>query len=415
MLNEGSAHERAVVFESGLRERSMRHDVQIGQDRTAERGRGAAPRVCVIADRDELRSLERAYHELFASSHRAHIGSSFPYVIADTASSRVAAGWRLFAAFDGETLVGCLYGRRTTRTVFGVSLPMFEIGTEFASDPLLRDRSNDHVLPSLIEALQQDQRDCVFFRFSRLSPESFGVVERSLRGTTLPFEWKWSGYGFRVDTSVSKAQLRAGLGKRRRQDIERRQRRLAEAYAVEYECCRDEDADASLAHLEEFVALEDSGWKGRSQTSIRRKRGLESYVRDLVCSATRAGLTRWCTLRLDGRAVAMTMCHQSHDTMWFPKVAYDESLASYSPGVLLTHHLQLQCCDSAEINELNFMSGAPWTQIWNPTRVEYRWVTFFNDSAKARLLYAALRWRNLAQRTLHNNAPTATDRDKPIL
>ena len=78
--------------------------------------RAVAPCVRVIADRDELMSLEPAYHALFASSHRAHIGTSFPYVIADAGSSRASAGWRLFAAFEGESLVGCLYGRRTKRT-----------------------------------------------------------------------------------------------------------------------------------------------------------------------------------------------------------------------------------------------------------------------------------------------------------
>lgn len=369
----------------------------------------------VFTDPAELLAVEHAYQALFDASDNPHIDSSFPYLMADAAVRRKDQEWRCFAAFRGDTMVGCLFGYRTQRKILGLTLPVFGIGTGNVGDLLLETSGDQNTLRLLIEAMLEDQADCTLFTFKRLTPSAFHVVHDTLTHSQKRFVWRWAGYGFKVDTSSSEAEFMSNLSRNRRQSIKRMQRRLFETYPAEYIIEQKPGVETNMERLEEFMRLEDSGWKGKKGSSILRRQGYEPYFREVVRHAGRAGLMVWYSLCVDDQIIARQFCLRSHNTLWIPKTAYDEQFSRYGPGILMNHFSLLDCVKQSSINEMNNISGTPWFVDWNPSRIEYRTVHLFGDTVKSRLVHALLKSRDFAQHRLMPGDPDSVARNRPYL
>ncbi len=83
---------------------------------------------------------------------------------------------------------------------------------------------------------------------------------------------------------------------------------------------------------ERFLDLEARGWKGAKGTALLQDSGLAAFARTMTRLMARQGKCRVDSLELDGRAVAMAIVLRSGDRAYFWKTAYDETLASRSPG-----------------------------------------------------------------------------------
>jgi Acetyltransferase (GNAT) domain len=363
----------------------------------------------------ELRALEQDYHSLYASSSAPHIGPAFPYVIADAVAGSSREPWRLYALFQDGALAGCLYGRRKCRKVMCVRMSVFEIGTHYVADPLLRETDREAILWRLIEAMQDDQQDCSMFVFQRLTPENHQILAQCVSRMRLPFKQAWSGYGYKIDTSMSQDEFLAGLDGKRRQELRRRQERLDRDHGCEYIREQDLGSRGDMERFETFMNLEDSGWKGLKRTSIRRRPHYEPYFRELVRSASQAGILCWYTLRIGDRQVAMNMCLRSQNTLWLPKVAYDETFAAYGPGFLLMQHMLLDCIANPEVREMNNISGAPWLKLWKPSLTHFRNITLFSRRPRSLLMYWLLCVKALADRLAGRSDRAKRARDQPFL
>jgi CelD/BcsL family acetyltransferase involved in cellulose biosynthesis len=93
-------------------------------------------------------------------------------------------------------------------------------------------------------------------------------------------------------------------------------------------------ADVEAA-LNDFLMLEAGGWKGQAGTAIVSDPTIRDFVRSAIVSLAAIGQVRIDRLLLNGKAIAATMTLMSGDTGWYWKIAYDESLARFSPGVQL--------------------------------------------------------------------------------
>ncbi|HZJ65829.1 MAG TPA: GNAT family N-acetyltransferase [Kofleriaceae bacterium] len=133
--------------------------------------------------------------------------------------------------------------------------------------------------------------------------------------------------------ATAEAYLARALCGKKRKELRRQERRLAEAGRIVY----DELAPGGdlEAWLDEFVALEQHGWKGQGGTALRTDPAGLAMFRAMARGAFARG--RWMTLalRLDGRAIAMKCNLRSGTGAVAYKIAYDETYARYSPGVLL--------------------------------------------------------------------------------
>lgn len=133
--------------------------------------------------------------------------------------------------------------------------------------------------------------------------------------------------------SSSEAYLDDHVSGKKRKELRRQERRLGEGAKLVYE---ELTPDGNIdAWLDEFLALEALGWKGREGTALQ----LDPQALALFRAYARGAFARkrWMglALRLDGRAIAMKCNLLAGDGGVAFKIAYDESYARFSPGVLL--------------------------------------------------------------------------------
>jgi CelD/BcsL family acetyltransferase involved in cellulose biosynthesis len=123
------------------------------------------------------------------------------------------------------------------------------------------------------------------------------------------------------------------LGGKTRKEIARRLRRMSEQAPVAFTAATA-PADVGPA-LEEFFAVEASGWKGRRGTAAARLPLVSAFMRQAVQNLSASGQVRIDRLTVDGRAAAVIIVLRSGDTVWGWKIAYDERYGRFSPGVQL--------------------------------------------------------------------------------
>lgn len=134
---------------------------------------------------------------------------------------------------------------------------------------------------------------------------------------------------FRPDRSAE-AFYERSIGGKKRKELRRQERRLAELGTVVIEDAGDPDA-----WVDEFLALEASGWKGTRGTSMQDDPHARELFRAYCRGAHARGRWMAWSLRLDGRPIAMKCNLRAGAGALAFKIAYDEQLAKFSPGVLL--------------------------------------------------------------------------------
>lgn len=121
--------------------------------------------------------------------------------------------------------------------------------------------------------------------------------------------------------------------KKKRKELGRLRNRLAELGQLEtVQGCVATGLDA---WLDEFLALEQSGWKGRNGSAL----GDMAETRALFLAAThqahQSGKLHLIAMRIDGRPIAMLINFLSPPGGFSFKTAFAEDYARFSPGVLL--------------------------------------------------------------------------------
>jgi CelD/BcsL family acetyltransferase involved in cellulose biosynthesis len=116
---------------------------------------------------------------------------------------------------------------------------------------------------------------------------------------------------------------------------------------------RHDSADDMAAAVEEFIALEGSGWKAHRSShgqAILRSPSVTTFFRTAVTMLAAHHRSRITALRLDGRAIAMQLTVYSGQTAFTWKTAYDESLRALSPGLLLHQQITAMLLADPEVS-----------------------------------------------------------------
>lgn len=124
--------------------------------------------------------------------------------------------------------------------------------------------------------------------------------------------------------------LARALAGKRRKEFRRQRARLSELGAL----TTDElppGADPR-PFIDELLALEAAGWKGRAGVASLPDR---AFLEQMAAGAAREGRLQMLALRLDGRPLALKLNLFAGEGAFAFKIAFDESFARFSPGVLL--------------------------------------------------------------------------------
>jgi CelD/BcsL family acetyltransferase involved in cellulose biosynthesis len=153
---------------------------------------------------------------------------------------------------------------------------------------------------------------------------------------------------------------------RRRSDFRRMRRNAEKLGTVTTEILQPSPTEVEPL-FEEAMAVEATGWKGRSGTAIRIDQRLERFFRRYTQLACEAGILRMCFLRIDGKAVAMQLAVETDERFWLFKIGYDESYARCSPGNLLMRET-IRHAARRGLKSYEFLGKeAPWTELWTQT------------------------------------------------
>jgi hypothetical protein len=118
-----------------------------------------------------------------------------------------------------------------------------------------------------------------------------------------------------------------------RHELRRQEKRLSELGKLEFD---ELDVDAlHTTWVDEFVALELAGWKGKEGTAFGCNPSHRAYLDAIVAAANERGRLMMLALRLNGKAVAMKLNLVDVPGSYAFKIAFDEAYAKYSPGTLL--------------------------------------------------------------------------------
>jgi CelD/BcsL family acetyltransferase involved in cellulose biosynthesis len=118
----------------------------------------------------------------------------------------------------------------------------------------------------------------------------------------------------------------------RRREQARMRRRLGEELGAELEAV---DRAGEEAAVERFLELEAAGWKGREGSAFASDPAHAELFRDLCRSFASQGRLQLLSLEAGERVVAMKCNLSAGDEIFCFKIAHDEDLSSFSPGVLL--------------------------------------------------------------------------------
>lgn len=303
------------------------------------------------------------------------------------------ASLRFFVAEAGGAPVAVFPLASRRRRIAGVPVRALELP---AHDHLcLRDLvferapENEGLLAAFVAFLESGapERFDVLFLENVLddSPTTF-----SLRGRPPPRTlWEPGRVSLWADTTVSFEELQQRLNQKFRYSLRKRGKQLA-ALPGGLEVLRITRAEELDAALDEFMALEAAGWKGKAGTAIRCDPRLVAFYRSVSRDLAASGGVEIDLLRAGGRCIAGQFCLKAGRSLYLMKPAYDETLSKLGPGHLFVEHILRRCATERDVDAYNFVSDAEWLRDWKPSAHEGADAFVFTGSPAGRAAYLAL-------------------------
>lgn len=143
------------------------------------------------------------------------------------------------------------------------------------------------------------------------------------------------------------AYLKETLASNHLREMRRQWRLLEKVGTLTYNVAR-QPKDIRF-RLEEFLALEASGWKGRKRSALVDDRYRAAFAREGINNLAENDAARIHTIDLDGQSIASMVVLMAQGEAYTWKTAYKENYSKYSPGKLLTWKLTDWHLDDANI------------------------------------------------------------------
>lgn len=169
----------------------------------------------------------------------------------------------------------------------------------------------------------------------------------------------------RIECEGSFSQHMSSLRKNFRANLRKAENKLLKSGAVRWSV--HTGCDEVKAALEEFIALEASGWKGAAGTAIASRPRALAFYRSWLPEMCEAGRVEINGMYVDDRLTAAQLCIRVRDRYEMHKIAYDETQSRLAPGQLLFARTLERCFDDPGLVSVELMSDTPWHHDWGVT------------------------------------------------
>lgn len=143
------------------------------------------------------------------------------------------------------------------------------------------------------------------------------------------------------------------VSKTLQKNFRRRRRGLAELGNIEWELVLEGKVNNS--NIDDFVKLENMGWKGARKSSLYSRNNHASFFREMTENFNRDGRAFFSELRLNGQTIASTSNFISGNAGFAFKIGWDPAYAKYSPGI--QNELMLLICQDKTFKQLNYIDS----------------------------------------------------------
>lgn len=206
----------------------------------------------------------------------------------------------------------------------------------FMGTPLIREGDEVTAWRAILKLLDDSEWATSFLSLSGLlegGPVHLALVQaaRAL-GRPAPTVHRFERAALASDLSPN-AYLEATIRGKKRKELRRLANRLADVGKVTFAVLGD--AALVVSWCDEFLALEAAGWKGQQGAALANEEATATFFHEVVRGGFAAGKVDFQKLMLDNRAIAMLVNFKTPPGSWSFKIAYDENLARFSPGVLI--------------------------------------------------------------------------------
>lgn len=358
-----------------------------------------------------------AWEDLAASSAEPNIFSENWFLRPALEQFDAMERVRLFTLWDGDRLCGLMplstlprYGR----------WPMPHIQNwlhhnAFLGTPLVRTGYAEYFWRELLAGLDADPGQGLFLHVNSLTIGS--DVATALESLCENQRRRWA-----LVQQTDRALLQHGMTpeayyeqavrSKKRKELRRQKSRLAEEGALTF--TRDDSTTGLAEWIEEFLALEKRGWKGRNGSALASFTETRALFAEVLTGGAALGKVERLDLRLEGRPLAMLVNFHASPGSFSFKTAFDEDFARYSPGVLLQienlallERSDLQWCDSCAAQ------GHPMIDsIWTGRRSIGRYSIAIGGSGRRTIFGAFLKTelaRSAARKVLPVDASDSGD------
>lgn len=308
----------------------------------------------VIRDVDRLQQIGKAWGQLAVYNPVPML--SHDWTVASAMAFSAQADLAVFALWQGDRLRAVapmgVFREGLSRRLHLISYPLREPGALLFEDA--------ESLKALLNAMAGEN---LALSFARLT--AGGVEEALLRDHTNGALTVLAGMG-KTHTAILPsdfASLEAGMSTSAKTTLRRKLRKAEKVGTV---CFTSETPvpSACVSVVDEFVRVEESGWKGRNGTALASVPEQRTFYEIFARLASENGALRVNRMLIDGKTVAMAIDVVSAGRLYELKIAYDEDYRDCSPGLLLTHQT-LKAAIAEGIGHHEFLGTAEdWQRHW---------------------------------------------------
>jgi hypothetical protein len=176
----------------------------------------------------------------------------------------------------------------------------------------------------------------------------------------------WSHHSYYLDVSDGFDNFFSKYKSKFRNDLIKKEKKIQAKSSLEVSVVSSPELmDEAFA---KFLDVEDSGWKGRSGTSIKKQPEKLRYYTLLKEELTARGFFRVNILSLGGKTIAGQCGIQVGDCLYLLKIGFDEDYSKFSPGALNLYKLLKRASNEMLFKKLSFVTGVSWIERWHPSQ-----------------------------------------------
>lgn len=296
---------------------------------------------------------------------------------------------------DGA-LAGLVPLHRASR-YYGRPIPHWSVwlhGNAFLGAPLVERGAEAGFWTALTASLDQQGGAGLFLHLPHLPTN--GPLCRTLAGIAAAQD-RPLGLVYREERAMlasplsPEAYLEASLSGKKRKELRRQFNRLGELGELRVE--RRRDAGDLSGWIDQFLALEHSGWKGGAGSALASHQATTRLFREALHGAAARGRLERLTLWLDDVAITMLANFITPPGAFSYKTVFDERFARFSPGVLLQRE-NLAMLDDRQVDWCDSCAAADHPMIdhiWRERRAIGRYSLGLGGPVRRGLFKALLR------------------------